>query len=111
MDALLDQQSAARETIRAYLRSERDRIFEEIRAYPTPIPRCDAQFNHLIEKRERLVQELARLDAAATSSAVAGDGDGTARIEAFIASSDYFDDDAKLRLKSALSEGLDKPEL
>ena len=111
MDALLDQQSAARETIRAYLRSERDRIFEEIRAYPTPIPRCDAQFNHLIEKRERLVQELARLDAAATSSTVAGDSDGTARIESFIASSDYFDDDAKLRLKSTLSEGLVEPKL
>ena len=86
MDALLDQQSAARETIRAYLRSERDRIFEEIRAYPTPIPRCDAQFNHLIEKRERLVRELARLETVATSSTVAGDG--TARIEAFIASSE-----------------------
>src|SRR5438552_7724505 len=109
MDALLDQQSAARETIRAYLRSERDRIFEEIRAYPTPIPRCDAQFNHLIEKRERLVQELALLDAAATSSTVASDG--TARIEAFIDSSDYLDDDSKLRLKSSLSEGLVKPEL
>ena len=109
MDALLDRKSAAWDTIRAYLRSEKDRILEEIRAYPTPIPRCDAQFNHLIEKRERLVQELALLDAAATSSTVASDG--TARIEAFIASSDYFDDDAKLRLKSALSEGLDKPEL
>src|SRR5438874_3362894 len=103
MDALLDQQSAARETIRAYLRSERDRIFEEIRAYPTPIPRCDAQFNHLIEKRERLVRELARLETVATSSTVAGDG--TARIETFIDSSDYLDD-AKLRLKSALSEGV-----
>ena len=109
MDALLDQQSAARETIRAYLRSERDRIFEEIRAYPTPIPRCDAQFNHLIEKRERLVRELARLETVATSSTVAGDG--TARIEAFIDSSDYLDAAAKLRLKSALSEGLVRPEL
>ena len=109
MDALLDRQSAAWDTIRTYLRSEKDRTLEEIRAYPTPIPRCDAQFNHLIEKRERLVQELARLDAAATSSTVAGDG--IARIEAFIDSSDYLDAAAKLRLKSALSEGLVRPEL
>ena len=29
-------------------------IDAEIRAYPTPIPRCDAQFNHLLEERERL---------------------------------------------------------
>ena len=109
MDALLDRQSAAWDTIRTYLRSQKDRILEEIRAYPTPIPRCDAQFNHLIEKRERLVQELARLDVAAASSTDAGDG--TVRIEEFIDSLGYLDDNAKLRLKAALSEGLVKSEL
>jgi hypothetical protein len=38
---------------------------EEIRAYPTPIPRCDAQFNHLYEERARLVPLMLRLRAAA----------------------------------------------
>jgi len=109
MDALLDQQSAAWDTIRACLRSEKDRILEEIRAYPTPIPRCDAQFNHLIENRDRLFQELARVDDAVGSSTVATDG--AARIEEFIDSSGCLDDDAKLRLKAALSQGLVKPEL
>ena len=109
MDAELDRQSAAWDTIRVYLLGEKDRIVEEIRAYPTPIPRCDAQFNHLIEKRERLFEELVRLDTAATSSTVAGDG--TARIDEFIDSSDYLDDDAKLRFRSTLSQGLVKPEL
>ena len=38
----------------AALRESLARIDAEIRAYPTPIPRCDAQFNHLLEERERL---------------------------------------------------------
>src|SRR5438093_208866 len=33
-------------------------IGEEIRSYPTPIPRCDAQFNHLYEQQARLAREL-----------------------------------------------------
>ena len=96
------------EMVKACLESERERVHAEIRTYPTPIPRCDAQFNHLIETRERLFHELARLDAA-RSSAV-GD-DGAARVEAFIESSGCLDDDAKLRLKSALSEGRVRPEI
>jgi hypothetical protein len=95
--------------IKAFLEGERARIHEEIRAYPTPIPRCDEQFNHLIERRERLFQELVRLDTAARSNTVAGDG--AARIEEFIDSSLYLDDDAKLRLKSALTEGVTNSEL
>jgi hypothetical protein len=94
--------------VKACLESERERLRAEIRAYPTPIPRCDAQFNHLIEKRERLFQELARLDAA-RSSAVAGDA--ATRVEEFIDSSGSLDDDAKLRLKSALSERRVGPEI
>jgi hypothetical protein len=41
----------------------------EIRAYPAPIPACDAQFNRLLELRRLLPEELARLDAAAGSPA------------------------------------------
>jgi hypothetical protein len=40
-------------------------VGEEIRSYPTPIPACDAQFNHLLELRRLLHEELERLDAAA----------------------------------------------
>ena len=39
-------------------------IDEEIRMYPTPIPRCDAQFNHMYEQRSRLAELLNRLHAA-----------------------------------------------
>jgi hypothetical protein len=94
--------------VKACLESERERLHAEIRAYPTPIPRCDAQFNHLIEQRDRLFQELARLDAA-RSSAVADDG--AARVEEFIEASGCLDDDAKLRLKSTLSEARVRPEI
>jgi len=38
---------------------------EEIRSYPTPIPRCDAQFNYAYEQRARLAAVLQRIDAAA----------------------------------------------
>ena len=43
------------------LEEEKRRLDAEIRAYPTPIPRCDAQFNALFERREAIVRELAQL--------------------------------------------------
>src|ERR1700741_709514 len=33
--------------IKACLERKRERVHAEIRAYPTPIPRCDQQFNYL----------------------------------------------------------------
>jgi hypothetical protein len=42
-----------------------DEATRDIRAYPPPIPACDAQFNHLLELRQGLPGELARLDALA----------------------------------------------
>lgn len=50
--------------LRLRLRALKDSIAEEIRHYPPPIPACDAQFNHLVEQRRALSQELARLDTA-----------------------------------------------
>lgn len=55
--------------LRARLEAQRRRLDEEIRAYPTPIPRCDAQFNHLFDRRARIVaalEALVALDAADT---------------------------------------------
>ena len=51
------ERSLAREIIE-HLRGVRERLAEEIRSYPTPIPRCDAQFNHLFEERERIAKML-----------------------------------------------------
>jgi hypothetical protein len=47
--------------VRSQLEAEKRRLDQEIRNYPTPIPRCDAQFNHLFEERERILRELAQL--------------------------------------------------
>ena len=51
------------EARRAALEARRKQLDDEIRSYPTPIPRCDAQFNHLFEERARVMRELAELRA------------------------------------------------
>ena len=43
-------------------------ISAEIRSYPTPIPRCDAQFNHLVAQRDELAQVLREVAAALEDS-------------------------------------------
>ena len=67
----------------AALRRQLDRLMrevgEEIRAYPAPIPACDAQFNRLLELRRLLPEELARLEAAA--------GNPAANVAAFVRAS------------------------
>jgi hypothetical protein len=50
--------------LRDCLIEARRAVDKEIRSYPTPIPRCDAQFNFLYEQRSRLSLVLERLNAA-----------------------------------------------
>lgn len=50
--------------LQRWLTGVRATLADEIRSYPTPIPRCDAQFNHLVEQRHRLSRLLSDLDAA-----------------------------------------------
>ena len=47
--------------LRSRLEDMRRRLDDEIRRYPTPIPRCDAQFNGLFEQRDRITRVLERL--------------------------------------------------
>ncbi len=49
--------------VRDHLENLKKPIDAEIRNYPSPIAGCDAQFNHLIERRAEIAGELARLDA------------------------------------------------
>ena len=46
------------------LQSEKQRLYDEIRNYPTPIAGCDQQFNYLLEQQAQVVAELARVRAA-----------------------------------------------
>lgn len=57
--------SSATAQRRAELEERRRGLDEEIRSYPRPIPRCDAQFNHLYEERACIVAELAALPVSA----------------------------------------------
>ncbi len=49
---------------RLALERERDRVFERIRSYPSPITACDEQFDSLLEERDRIARELARVRRA-----------------------------------------------
>lgn len=83
--------------ITGHLRELKARLAEEIRGYPTPIPRCDAQFNHLYEQLGRLSRDLDAIEGERSERAVA---------EAFLASKPYTDDpserDFRARVKAAL---------
>jgi hypothetical protein len=67
--------SAETNRLHALLASLRDFVLrtkrsldDDIRSYPTPIPRCDAQFNHAYEQRASLAALLQRIDAAAADN-------------------------------------------
>ncbi len=51
------------EAARARLAERLARLNEEIRAYPQPIARCDAQLGGLVEERARLRSELDDIDS------------------------------------------------
>jgi hypothetical protein len=48
----------------AALEAHRQRLYDEIRSYPTPIAGCDQQFNYLLEEQARVIAELRRLRAS-----------------------------------------------
>ena len=100
MNARANRFAALRDRVRALLAGERQRLQEEIRTYPTPIPRCDQQFNHLIARRELLFSALGRLDAAAP---LASEDDGDAWLDAFIDASGL-EAELKQRLRAAVSQ-------
>ena len=66
------------DALRARLAQLREAVAAEIRAYPAPIPACDAQYNHLLERRAALAEARSRLDAARES--------GVSTVEDFLAS-------------------------
>ena len=48
---------------RTELNVARKMIDDELRAYPTPVSGCDAQYNHLIGLRSSVTRALGALDA------------------------------------------------
>ena len=84
--------------IKLHLEDRRRSLAAEIRNYPTPIPRCDAQFNHLYEQQSRLARELDRIGALSGKNPKREDC--IELIERFIASAPYTDDAAERALRS-----------
>jgi hypothetical protein len=50
-------------TARQHLATACEALDSEIRAYPTPISGCDAQYNHLLAERRRAHEALQVLEA------------------------------------------------
>jgi hypothetical protein len=88
--------------IRFHLEDRRRALAAEIRNYPTPIPRCDAQFNHLYEQQARLARDLDRIGALGGKSAKRGDT--IELIERFVASAPYTDDAEEREFRSRMKK-------
>ena len=67
------------EEARTRAEARKREIDEEIRRYPTPIPRCDAQFNRLFAERDNLASLIER------AREIAGDDSPAERIEEWLA--------------------------
>jgi len=78
------------------LESQRNQILDEIRRYPPPIPACDAQFNYLLEKRDRLSVDLNRLHKLPQGDDLADD------LVEFVSRSTVIHDDVKQQFQLSL---------
>jgi len=84
---------AAWKRLRALLEGQWHSVQAEIRKYPPPIPACDADFNHLLQQRDRISEELWQLDEAAGAGAARSD---SARLlKEFLGASRCVDDETK----------------
>lgn len=86
-------------TLADHLEAERVRVVDEIRTYPSPIPACDAQFNHLLGQRTKLSQELERLRQI-HNDFLPGES-GMKRLRAFIASAECIHPDTRHQMMKA----------
>lgn len=84
------------------LEARKQRLYEEIRSYPTPITACDQQFNYLLEQQTRIAEELARLKSSIVEAQ--SGGDPAALLVSLICSLSSIDDDTKERLLAQLNE-------
>jgi hypothetical protein len=86
--------------IKQQLEKERHRIYDEIRNYPAPIPACDAQFNHLLEERRRISQELLELEQLSSQNLTPEQH--VKSIATFITSSTFINDETDPEIASCL---------
>jgi hypothetical protein len=91
----------------ATLEARKRRLYEEIRAYPTPIAGCDQQFNYLLDQQSRTTDELSRAKTLAAESLDASSGHqrAAAQLVHFLNSSRCLDDATKQALTLRLRQG------
>jgi hypothetical protein len=78
---------------------EMNRVRDEIRNYPAPIPACDAQFNHLLKARDALSSELARVRELMNRDACEN---ARISVEAFLNSSTCLGDAARSEIRALI---------
>jgi len=93
-----------RREIREMLARVKTQIDRDIRSYPTPIPRCDAQFNYLHEQQGRLARELDHIGSA--EGVPLRREDCLERIERFLASAPHGDEPAERELRARVKSRL-----
>jgi hypothetical protein len=89
--------------IRVLLENEKKRIYDEIRNYPPPIAGCDQQYNHLLEERTRILQELNRMHQTFEKSLV--HPHAIKLLGEFVKASSFIGDEKKQEILSRLKEG------
>ena len=76
------------------------RTSEEIHNYPPPIAACDLQFNHLLEQRTNIAEQLRRL--AQIGQARARRAEYAEAIDEFLRSCAFIDEQTKKKLHACL---------
>ncbi len=80
------------------------RVHDGIRNYPAPISDCDAQFNYLLEEREALSSELARVREYMNEDT--DSEDARISIDAFLNFSSYLSDSVKREIRALVDNDI-----
>ena len=82
--------------VAAHLEARKRAIAAEMREYPQPIAGCDAQYQHLSDRRAAIARTLSGLDRASAA--------GPDAVAAFVDTSDELDGESRRRLRRALAD-------
>jgi hypothetical protein len=82
--------------IREHLIAHKERIFRDIQTYPSPIAGCDAQFNSLLEERDRVGEAVRLLEEM--RARFAGPTESLAAARDFVNRCPFFDSDTRRRV-------------
>lgn len=85
--------------IRNLLEQRKDRLFEEVRNYPSPIAACDLQLGYLLEEQNKVSRQLETIDAIARESS---QGAQFQAIDELIGSLTWIDNHVRESLKAGL---------